>query len=634
MTKIIQRLNLLRQEMQRHNIDIYLVPSIDAHNSEYVPTCWQRRTWISGFNGSAGEALITLNHAYLSTDGRYFLQAGQQLDSEHYTLLKQSGFLPSAEKWLVDNAEGLRLGIDPRLVGIKRAEYLRETMQNIGGEVVIIEENLIDKCRAKLSASNMLEQGWESVKKRFSAEEEAVLPNAPAFALTEKYTGASLSQRLAWLRTKLKAKNADYIALNVLDEIAWLFNIRGRDIDYNPLVISYAVIGLDKAWLFVAKEKIDAGLAKILADSVRAEQVSGLTKNSFFLADTEIELIPYAEFGNILGNLSGRIWLDEVTASYWMQSKASQKGKLLLSRSPIVLEKACKNKVEIDGSRCAHVKDAAAVINFLYWLDNNWQHGVDEMTAAEKLSEFRSVQKNFRGESFAAISGFAGNGAIIHYRATPSTSKIIDDSNLYLLDSGGQYLEGTTDITRTVHLGEPTPEQQRHYTLVLKGHLALARAKFPLETCGEHLDVLARLPLWNEYLNYRHGTGHGVGSFLCVHEGPQKISPAPSAMPLLPGMIVSNEPGLYIDGAYGIRIENLCLVTEVVDQKATESAYGPFYRFEDLTLVPYCKKLMDMSLLSTEDINQIKAYYARIKVTISPKLDELVREWLDNELNL
>jgi len=593
---IQERLLALRSEMQQHKIDIYLVPSIDAHNSEYVPECWQRRPWISNFDGSAGEVIVTLDHAYLWTDGRYFLQAEQQLDSKHYTMMKQSGFAPETEQWIQENARGKRLGIDPRLVGVGRAKVLQNIMISIGGELLVLEENLVDSARLKLG-------------------ESITLPCAKAFAVHEATTGESLAVRLSWLRGELQNNAADYIALNVLDEIAWLYNIRGNDVEYNPFVISYALIGLNEAIWFVDSNKLSAALIAELA-------AAGVT------------IQPYESFASYVQQLHAKIWLDERSASFWMLQSVSSSNEVLLQRSPIVYRKALKNAVEAEGARIAHVKDAVAMISFIYWLEQNWQTGVDEINAADKLEEFRKAQANLHGLSFSTISGYASNGAIIHYRATPDSNKVIRDDNLYLLDSGGQYLEGTTDITRTFHLGTPTEQQRHHYTLVLKGHLALSRAVFSHGTCGEHLDMLARAPLWNEYLNYRHGTGHGVGSFLGVHEGPQKISQAHSNVPLMPGMIVSNEPGLYMDGEYGIRIENLCLVTEIDDAKAKQSPYGPFYTFEDLTLVPYCKKLIDTTLLSPEDKAQISAYYAKIRSKITPHLAPQLQAWLSDQLDL
>lgn len=593
---IAKKLELLREEMRNKKIEIYIIPSIDAHNSEYVPSCWERRSWISNFNGSAGEVVVTLDHAYLWTDGRYFLQAAQQLDEKYFTLMKQPGFVPEVPAWLAVNGKGKRVGIDPRLSSIGRANDLKKLMEDINGEFVTIEENLVDNCKIKLG-------------------ESLTTPMSQAFSLNTEFTGQSANERISMIQALLKNNGVNYIALNVLDEIAWLYNIRGADIEFNPLVISYALVGEDKAWLFVDSQKISDELFEILKQS-------------------GIEVVPYESFGEHLSKINNSIWFDDKTANYWMLNKISNKATIVLGRSPIILKKACKNKVEANGSRVAHIKDAVAEINFLHWLNKSWKQDIDEISAANKLAYFRSQQKNLLGASFATISGFAGNGAIIHYRASVETCKVIDNSNLYLIDSGGQYLEGTTDITRTIHLGKPTKEQKKHYTLVLKGHLALGRAIFPHGTFGEHLDAFARSPLWSEFLNYRHGTGHGVGSFLCVHEGPQKISSAPSGVALLPGMIVSNEPGLYINDSHGIRIENLCIINEVKSKNAKSSEYGPFYEFEDLTLVPYCKKLIDLKLLSEEDKAQIKSYYKKIKAKVRPLLAKKERKWLDSELNI
>ncbi len=291
-------------------------------------------------------------------------------------------------------------------------------------------------------------------------------------------------------------------------------------------------------------------------------------------------------------------------------------------------KKSRKNEIEIQGMRSAHVKDAVAMVKFFHWIENNWQAGIDEISSSDKLEHFRREQEGIFGLSFSSISGFASNGAIIHYRASESSKKVINDSSLYLIDSGGQYFDGTTDITRTLHLGTPTADHKLHYTLVLKGHLALTRAKFIEGTKGEHLDALARMPLWEHGLNYRHGTGHGVGCFLGVHEGPQKISQAPSSVSLQQGMVVSNEPGLYISGEYGIRIENLLLINSI----DVASEYGEFYEFEDLTLVPYCNKLIDESLLSCADKKQLNNYYNRIRTTVLPLLSNEVYAWLDKEL--
>lgn len=593
---IEKRLNLLRTEMKKNNIDIYIVPSIDAHNSEYVPNCWQRRVWISNFTGSAGEAVVTLEHAYLWTDGRYFLQAETELDLTHYTLMKQSGFVSEIESWLSDNAKGKTLAIDPKLLSIDRANNLKNIMTNVSGKISFPEQNLIDICKTQLN-------------------ENLDLPGNPVYKLEDIYAGVTVTQKLQSIRLELQKNKADCILLNVLDEIAWLFNLRGEDVNYNPLVISYAIVSINEVNLFVNLEKI--------SNSLKTE-----------LQNLGIKLFNYNDFGNMLHQLNGTVWLDGKTANTWMQEKLNSSVQIISKRSPIVMAKACKNPTEQNGTRHAHIKDAVAVISFLSWLNNNWQNGVDEILAENKLLEFRKKQTNLKGESFSTISGFGSNGAIIHYRASNNTKKVIDDSNMYLIDSGGQYLEGTTDITRTVHLGQPTELQKKHYTLVLKGHLALARSKFPIGTNGEHLDAFARSYLWNEYLDYRHGTGHGVGSFLCVHEGPQKISKASSGTPLQSGMIVSNEPGFYLNGQYGIRIENLCLITDSKNKLGQTSEFGPFLEFENLTLVPYCKKLIDQSLLDSIEKQQIIDYYTEIKSSIRSLLSDADKIWLDSEMNL
>ncbi|MEN9945704.1 MAG: hypothetical protein RLZZ293_90 [Pseudomonadota bacterium] len=592
MTTIAQRLTTLRLLMQQNQIDIYIIPSIDQHNSEYVPECWQRRTWISNFDGSAGEVVVSLEHAYLSTDGRYFLQAEQQLDSNHFSLLKQSAYMPETELWLAKNCLGKTVAIDPQLLSVNRSKNLSQIITEAGGKLVWLETNLIDLAKNQLV-------------------EPLILPTQPAFMLTENTTGCSLSAKLHWLREQLNNHNADYIALNVLDEIAWLYNIRGSDIEYNPLVISYALVGQNTALWFVDSNKLNPQLIQQLANS-------------------GVELADYNQFLNYLTTLTGKIILDDKTANLAMLNQLVNNCEIIWQRSPIVKQKAQKNAIEIQGMRQAHLKDAVAVINFLHWIEHNWQLGINEIQAADKLAQFRGMQTNLHGLSFATISGYAENGAIIHYRATSATAKLIDDKNLFLLDSGGQYLEGTTDITRTLHLGQPTAEQRYHYSLVLKGHLNLARAKFPHGTCGEHLDALARLPLWSNGLNYRHGTGHGVGSFLCVHEGPQIISPATSGVALVPGMVVSNEPGFYIDGKYGIRIENLCLVQTI----QTSNEYGKFYGFENLTLVPYWKNLIDLSLLNNEELAYLNEYYQQIQSLVLPLLEPQIQDWLINQLDI
>ncbi|WP_119344514.1 aminopeptidase P family protein [Facilibium subflavum] len=589
MTLIADRIKQLRQRMQQHQYDFYLVPSSDAHNSEYVPNHWQRRAWISGFDGSAGEALIGLNSAYLWTDGRYFLQAENQLDSSIYTLQKQSGFTLELEQWLKENAKGKTLGIDPTTIPIKRAQDIHTIMEEIHGHCVFEPTNLVDLSKKDLND--------------FTSKTTTTITIQP-----QKYTGLQAQEKCAQIRQKMAKENIDTLVLTVLDEIAWLLNIRGNDIPFNPLVIGYVLLTQDKCTFFVNPDKLDN------------------TIKDYFLSQ-KIITKPYNHFQEALKQCQGKVWIDDKTANYWILQQLPKEAQTYFAPSPVILPKACKNITELDGAKLAHKKDAVAMISFIHWLYNNWQNGLDEIKAQEKLEQFRQKQKHFKGPSFDTISGFGSNGAVIHYRATTKTNKKIDDRSLYLLDSGGQYLEGTTDITRTFHLGTPTTEQKYLYTLVLKGHLAIQNAHFPEGTRGEQLDTLARYALWQNHANYAHGTGHGVGSFLCVHEGPQRISPAFSNQALQPGMILSNEPGVYLDGQFGIRIENLCFVKPAKEQNYQQ--FGQFYCFEDLTLVPYACNLIELQLLTNTEITQINAYHQRVYKELSSMIvDEAVKHWL------
>ena len=593
MITIADKLNHLHKLMHHHHIDLYLVPSTDAHCNEYVPECWQRRPWISEFTGSAGEVLVTKNQAYLWTDGRYYVQAEQQLDNKYYQLMRQSGFTTEVNPWLVANAINQTIGVDPHTISISRARQLLTLSPHL--QVKFIENNLIDECRIHF-------------------DEKLTLPQAPLFVLAEQYTGSTITTKLNNVRNTLKNHDANYMIISVLDEIAWLFNLRGNDIAFNPLFISYAVIGLTNAILFVDNIKLPPEVLKVLH-----------TNN--------IDVQNYVQFADYIKNIGNTILLDDKTASYAIHNMLTSNplNKMIFARSPIILSKACKNAIEVQGATTAHIKDAVAVIKLLSWLTLNWRTTtIDELIATDQLLQFRKQNKLFLGNSFDTISGFGVNGAVIHYRSTVATNQIINDSSLYLLDSGGQYLDGTTDITRTVHLGKPTPAQKLHYTLVLQGHLDLGHAVFVGGTCGENLDILARQYLWDNGLDYRHGTGHGVGSVLCVHEGPQRISQAYSGIALQPGMIVSNEPGFYIPHQYGIRIENLCVVTKIDSQ----SEYGQFYTFNTLSLVPYCKSLIDFSLLSPTQISQINQYYARIRELVMPLLDTPNQNWLKGELDI
>lgn len=585
-TTIKTKLDALRSLMAQHQVDFYLVPSADAHNNEYVPECWARRSWISGFNGSAGEVLIGTNDAYLWTDPRYFLQAEQQLDPKQFTLMKQQqGMAPPIATWLAKNAAGKRVGVDPRLLSIGQAKHWQYVLQETGGELVSINDNLIDLI-------------WH---------DQPSLTSKPITLWDEQYAGLSASKKIDAIRTALTQQHADAHVITMLDAIAWCFNFRGADIAYNPLAICYAYISKKQAVLFIDPAK------------VTPEQVNYFSKH-------HIEIHPYHEVETVLQQQTGQILLEPSSASWWVAQQLEQ-ATIIREPSPITLMKAIKNPTEQAGMREAHRRDAIALCELFSWLETQW-HGQTEMSVSQQTTAVRELDPNFRGLSFRTIAGFAEHGAIIHYGVTEETAIPITDQSLLLLDSGAQYLNGTTDITRTFHLGTPTKQQKQHYTLVLKGHLALRHCIFPHGTTGEQLNLLAHQYLWQHGLDFGHGTGHGVGCYLCVHEGPQRISSAITQVPIEAGMIVSNEPGVYFNGEYGIRIENLILTKEVIRAEASDTGHGPFYGFEDLTLVPYEPKLIDKSLLSADEIQQINRYHDQIISTISADLSEKALDWL------
>ncbi len=586
MESIAEKLKRLRQLMQKHRLDFYFVPARDPHNNEYVPACWQRRAFISSFTGSAGDALIGLDKAYLWTDGRYFLQADQELDKNCFQLMKQAQGAPPIHQWFLKNAQGKTCGVDPQLITVNQAQQWQEALEKVNGKLIALEKNLIDET-------------WENK------------PTLPQLNITQyplQHAGLTAKEKIEKLRQKLTEQNHQAYVLTMLDAIAWLFNIRGLDVEYNPLVISYAIITKDKTSWYV--------------DSAKLTEADKL-----YLKSQGISHFAYTDFQTDLNRLTGKICIDANTASWWVEKQLSN-AQLVLETSPINLMKAIKNPIELAGMHEAHRLDAIAMVKFFHWLEENWSSGVDEISAAVQLESLRRQNPACLDLSFATISGFAGNGAVIHYKSSEKTNRRITDEALYLIDSGGQYFAGTTDITRTIHLGIPTEKEKYHYTLVLKGHLALRHAIFPAGTCGEHLDVLARLPLWKAGLNYAHGTGHGVGCYLCVHEGPQRISPAPSQIALAPNMIVSNEPGIYFPEKYGIRIENLCAVAAYKEHESTNAEDSTYYCFEDLTKVPYARSLIDLELLTAEEIEWINHYHQETFDLLVDDLDPPVRDWL------
>ena len=586
----IDRVRALRDEMAQHRVDYYVVPSADAHQSEYVPKAWQRRPWLSGFTGSVGDCVIGREGAWQWADSRYWLQAEAELDPAVWTLMRQGDAgVPNLAAWLGGLPAGSVVGFDPRLVGLAASRDMARQVEGAGARVLPIEDNLVDRV-------------WS---------DRPSLPLDHAAPWPEAFSGQSVAAKLAALRAATGDAGADALVLTTLDAIAWTFNLRGTDVAFNPVVIAYGVVSRepDAATLFIDPRKLDA--------SARAH-----------LAAAGVTAAPYDAFAEHLDTLGGRVLVDEDHVSAWIVGRLEAAGAdVIARRSPVMLMKARKNATEQDGMRAAHLRDAVAMVRFFAWLETAWRGGaLDEIAASDRLEAFRAEGERFVGLSFDTISGFASNGAIVHYRASEATSKRIDDSTLYLLDSGAQYLDGTTDITRTVHLGSPTAAQREHYTRVLRGHLQLGRVRFPHGTTGTHLDALARTPLWEAGLNYGHGTGHGVGCYLSVHQGPHRISPHPNDVPLEPGMVVSNEPGLYLAGEYGIRVENLCLVVP-----APSASAQAFYAFEDLTLVPYCRALIAPELLSPVERDQVDAYHARVRAALTDRVPAEVRPWLERE---
>ncbi|MGQ4003146.1 aminopeptidase P family protein [Francisellaceae bacterium CB52] len=585
-----QKLQTLKKLMNEKGYDYYLVPSIDNHNNEYVPPCWQYRAWISEFDGSAGDVLITQDMSYLSTDGRYFTQAEYQLDSKEFSLLKQKGYGSEIENWLTTNFKGKTLAVDPKKVSVARAENLLKLAEQYDAKVVFDTDNLVAKAQEELAQTQ--------------AE-----PMSKVFLHEIQYTGQSVESKLNTIRSELKLINQNALIVSSLDAIAWALNIRGRDIKNTPVAICYLVVTLNEAYIYIDSEKVDEEVKEYFA----ANNITMKTYEQFFVDLAEYE---------------ASYLLDVRSANYAMKEAImkNSKSKVLVAESPITLSKALKNSMEINGAKDAHRKDAAAFISWWHWLENNYQ-GLNEIQAGTKLQEFRAKQKGYIEDSFSYIVGHAANGAIMHYMAKDDAQlKVIDDQAPLLCDSGGQYKDGTTDITRVLHFGRPSPEHRRYYTLVLKGHLGLGRAVFPQGTTGSHLDVLAREHMWHFCADYGHGTGHGVGSFLGVHEGPHAIN-STSKVPLMPGMVVSNEPGAYFPGEFGIRIENLCYVKQ--RQQESPTGHGPFYCFEDLTLIPYEYKMIETWMLTYTEKKTINNYYSRIRKEVLPLIeDQEVKDFL------
>jgi Xaa-Pro aminopeptidase len=584
------RLASLRALMDQHSLDAWVVPSADAHQSEYVSTNWLRRGFISGFDGSAGTAVVLADDARLWTDSRYFLQAAQQLDGTGFELMKMGApDVPTMEAWLGDGlGEGARVGVNAAVFSVKGYGDLEGALAGKGVTLVPLQVDLVD-------------QVW--------ADDQPPMPDAQVRVHPASVAGEAVAEKLGRMFLRMEREGVGAMLVCALDEIAWTFNLRGADIAYNPVFIAWALIEGDKATLFTGLDRLDPDVRDALPPNV--------------------QLRPYTEIDQAceaLGAAGAKVWLDPAVASKRLAVILADAGAVLhLATGPVPAWKAIKNPTEIAGMRAAHIRDGVAVVRFLRWLETAVPAGgVTELSAEAQLEQFRAMGEQFVGNSFNTIAGYAGHGAIVHYAASHDTNAAVLPQGIFLVDSGGQYLDGTTDITRTMAMGEPTQEQRRAYTAVLRGHLQLRGARFKAGTNGYQLDVLARAPLWDYYLDYGHGTGHGVGAALCVHEGPFSVSLRKNMTALQPGHILSNEPGYYKADEFGIRIENLVLVT-----KAAENEHGVFLGFEDLTLAPYDRKLIDEALLSDGEKTQINAYHARVLEQLGALLSGEELAWLE-----
>lgn len=587
-----KRLRALRQVLRKQNLSGFIVPHTDEHQSEYTPSYAERLAWITGFDGSAGLAAITLNQAAIFVDGRYTLQVRNQVDRGLFSIMKLHE--DQAEDWFLDNLEdGAVIGYDPWLHSKIWLEKARNTLA---------AKNITLKALSK----NPIDEIWQ---------DRPAPSNAPAQVYKLRYSGEKSSLKRNRIAAEIKSKGADALIITSLDSIAWLFNIRGSDVDMTPLVLSFAILySTGSADLFIDPSKLDDDVIRHLG-----KYVSHYPKKDFLKAVKS------------LGQKGLSIMVDPKRAhAAVFEALSSAKKNVIEADDPIQADKACKNDVELEGTKNAHIRDAVAVCRFLYWLDRNAPSGkITEIDAVNELYDLRKEVSLFQGNSFATISGAGPNGAIVHYKVTENTCRKLEKDMLYLVDSGGQYLDGTTDITRTIAIGTPTEQQKDHFTRVLKGHIALAQARFPLGRTGAHLDTLARKSLWDVGLDYAHGTGHGVGSYLGVHEGPQSISPLSFNVALKPGMILSNEPGYYKTGEYGIRIENLVIVRN----SDFEEDERPMLRFETITLVPIDTRLVNAHMMSAAEITWLNIYHAKVREKISPLLEGAEKEWLINATN-
>lgn len=580
-------LEALRDLMRSKHIDAVIIPGTDPHQSEYPSEHWKFRDYVSGFTGSNGTAVVTLDDAGLWTDSRYFLQAAEQLEGSGFTLRKENiPGEPTVLEWLGEVLdEDAVVGVDGRLFSL-------------------IEANRIEMFCAQNGF--MFAPDFRAAEAIWT--DRPARPMNPAFVHDEALAGEDVDSKISRVVDALDAADADGLLITALDEIAWLLNLRGSDVDYTPVVIAFAYVSADERVLFIDSEKVTSEVKD-------------------HLKKYRVKIKDYDDIEKFLGKISSTatVMVDPNRVSDAL-GQAMICNKTYMA-SPVIALKGVKNECQIAGFRQAMLYDGAAMVRMMMWLEQNVANGITEMNVDRRLQQERAAYASNRGDSFHMIVGYKDHGAIVHYEATDESAYTLAPDGLLLIDTGGQYLEGTTDITRTISLGNPTAAEKHDYTLILKGHLALARAVFPKGTMGVQLDVLARGPLWNEGMTYLHGTGHGVGHFLGCHEGPQSIRMEANPTPLELGMVTSNEPGIYKTGEYGIRTENLLLCVPA----CSNEEWGEFYKFESLTLFPYDTTLMDMDMLSREEVKQINDYHAMVCERLRPLLSADEAQWLEQK---
>lgn len=590
--KVREKIDGLRRLMASNGLAAYVVPGNDPHASEYMASHWFEMQWISGFNGEAGTVVVTMDRALLWTDSRYYLQAGIELQDSGIELMRESDIdCPSVIDWLSENIDGV-VGVNPEMFSV----------------------NSFREFRSELKSIDLIKPLW--------TEDRPSIPQDKLYPYSADFAGESVESKLARMREKVfKTSSADAastgehsgaLIISALDEIAWLLNIRGNDVEFNPVVISYVVLEKEKCTLFVDAAKIDSPARN-------------------YLDFNNIDIRPYEAVFEYIHGLQGTVFYDGARVNEALYEAIPEACKKVNLTSPILIDKAKKNAVELEGERIAMRQDAVALTRFFKWMEEEaFADGKTrtEWELMEKLHEFRAMGENFVEESFGTIAGYRGNGAIVHYAATPDKCAVVKPEGMLLLDSGGQYLDGTTDITRTVWLGGRIPQQAKlDYTYVLKGHIALARARFPRGTRGNQLDAFAKQYMWEAGITFGHGTGHGVGHFLCCHEGPQNVRTDNNPTPLEIGHIVSDEPGIYRTDKWGIRTENLITVIPAGQTKAATTE-DEWLAFETLTLCFYDTSLIEMSLMTEDEIDWINAYHVRVYKEVAPLLNDEEKAYL------